>query len=140
MSYKFERPELKFRSWDGKSMSYSEEFTSLHAFFGYHEDEEMMQWTGLKDKNGKDIYEGDILEFADKWEWYRGTWSAKLHFASSQKHYASLLAEYNALPTHKRIVNAMSYGDGEDFSVGDLRSGYLINIGNVFENPDLIPQ
>lgn len=59
--------ELKFRLYgDGKMF---EPFTLDNDFdcvTGWMTDRVIMQYTGLKDKNGKEIYEGDVLR-ADNW-------------------------------------------------------------------------
>ena len=56
--------EIKFRAWDGKDYM-SKPFTIYDvqlSRIGFTKEAILMQYTGLKDKNGKEIYEGDILK------------------------------------------------------------------------------
>lgn len=62
--------EVKFRVWDGQKMATPEAIGEYGWYLTGRDFENgrnnpfdtLMQYTGLKDKNGKEIYEGDIVK------------------------------------------------------------------------------
>jgi uncharacterized phage protein (TIGR01671 family) len=128
--------EIKFRAWDGIKMRDVGILLIGHGATGYgHEENEvtigtedtlriLMQFTGLKDKYGKEIYEGDILKIMER------DVSAIPSEVKQGSHYLAVV-EYDG-----------GRFDGRDTRTGGgwHWSGWSKHeiIGSIYENPDLI--
>ncbi|PGT05082.1 YopX family protein [Bacillus cereus] len=90
-----------------------------------------MQYTGLKDKNGKEIYEGDID--ADDYN--------NLSVICYIEKYGAYCAVPLELYLHEDYENEVVYSHGYDCYFHNVTpKKYLNIIGNIYENPELLEE
>lgn len=132
--------EIKFRAWDNGKMQkvdFNNLFVNRHhptgtlylrkeMPFGDYHITELMQYTGLKDKNGTEIYEGDVIYY-------------NIDNGVGIEHYQGVVkwAEKNPFSFFKYIIE---YADGEfdQLSRAGTYNDCLEIIGNIYENPELL--
>ena len=91
---------------------------------------ELLEFTGLKDKNGKEIFEGDIIKFLGRWD------DNGRVLPPDYKPYIVefLRGAFTAVPTKYERGHAANFFK-EHMAVGHTDNEI---IGNIYSNPELL--
>ena len=135
--------EIKFRAWFPKTKRMTVAFMLgqlIENIENTRREEKgfYLQFTGLKDKNGKEVYQGDILKITDDKKGYGSV---------SYGGFAEILSETCGFsfrcfnPTIEELDEQWGKGgDGWDSSSlwHTLEPKNIEVIGNIYENPELL--
>ena len=120
--------EIKFRVWHKKRKEILKSILNPYNFRDQAPSFVLMQFTGLKDKNGKEIYDGDILEY------YIG--GEEIFTETYQLSYSEERACWQI-----NIIKECNHTNSPQFYSQHLTQTYascMKIIGNIYKNPELL--
>lgn len=128
---------FKFRVWDEvNNKFYSQEVLNALPLNVFLASKHIQQYTGLNDKNGKEVYEGDIVKIK---RWYlrpfiNNKQEIDYKHIEGETEVGQVIWGWNS---QKFLVSYehIRYDDSEDF---DKSSHSVEVIGNILENPELL--
>ena len=118
---------LKFRKWDKQAKTMSDvEVLDLRPGQTYTDNPVIMQATGLRDVNSKEIYEGDILKLTSAANYDEAKYV--------EVKYSSQYGGFIVLPSKEYLSEGLYDGYGKD----GFYHEYPKIVGNIYQNPELI--
>lgn len=143
--------EIKFRIWDQTKSNFVDNPTRYQrlaigcdggVYSGNYDDiiEDryvIEQYTGLKDKNDKEVYEGDIVEFS---RWNSPNEALEDYLCTAQKKIVWGL-NYGQFPNAGWSAISLRPADLEEgHALKWMDARNMIVVGNIHENPELLKQ
>ena len=133
--------DIKFRLWNNiqdKMLPHNRIDFDFIFDGNEHNDFNLMQFTGLTDKNGKEIYEGDIVRilYTDWGSKPQGDTRTLEQYLIDIAHIGKI--EYHAPSFFVMIKNR--YDEWSENTTNYGKYGYIEVIGNIYQNPELINQ
>jgi len=113
--------------------------------WGYSDDYILMQFTGMLDQSGKEIYEGDIVKIANIKVWsedfikpMKGTSGVVKWINEGGEYWMDLIWDKNKKEASREFLRLV--GDEWNQEMDEIESNNLLVIGNIYANPELVAE